>query len=434
MELAFLCGRDNVVLQAPDDALVYQSRYGASGASAAEVVMDAVRDPIGAPPLARALRSRGSGDVVVVTSDITRPVPYARFLGPLLEEIERAGVAREEILILVATGMHRVSTPVEHREMLGDVAGRYRIEDHDATDEGALVELPGTTWSGARVRLDRRYVEAGFRILTGLVEPHFVAGFSGGRKSLCPGLTALETIRNFHGYDFLAHPRARNACLEGNPLHEEALSVARLGGSDFTLNVVLDKDRRVVRAFAGDLEEAHLRACDFVRKSACPVVETPADVVVTSCGGHPLDTTFYQCVKGFVSCLPVVREGGAIVCFGGCSEGIGSAEYAGLMSAYSGRWRRFLDDIQEPGVFTRDQWELQIHARALEKVGQENLHFVTDGLSQDEVDSLSVTGRSVPHGEVQATVQKLLDGLVAGGASVALLPEGPYCAPLVGDE
>jgi nickel-dependent lactate racemase len=430
MRIECLCGSDAIGLDVPGDAILYESRFPAPAAPAAEAVLQAVRAPLGAPPLREALGARRPGDVVVLVSDVTRPVPYARFLGALLAEVEAAGVERRHIVLLVATGMHRPCRPEEHESMFGEAAGRYRILDHRADDESNLVKLPGRSRAGARVRLNRRYVEAGFRIVTGLVEPHFMAGFSGGRKAICPGVADVSTVRHFHGEAFMADPRARNACLSGNPCHEEALSVARMAPADFSLNVVTDRQRRVVGAFAGALEEAHADACRFVRLCACPQVERPADVALTSSGGYPLDATFYQCVKGFVSCLPAVRSGGAVVAFGGCAEGIGSAPYADLMRRYSGRSDQFLADIKQPGVFTRDQWQFQMHCCALAKVGQQNLHFVTDGLSPEDLVAMSVTAHSVGPGRVGQAVQSLLVELLEGGHSLAVLPEGPYCAPV----
>ena len=434
MRIELLCGRERVGIAGPDDAIVYSSHFPAPVASAAEAVLDGVRKPIGTAPLRDALRGRRKGDVVVLVSDVTRPVPYARFLGRLLEEIEEAGIERQEILILVATGMHRACTAEEHEEMFGDVAGRYRIFDHEAGDEAALVELPGRSWAGSRVRLNRRYVEAGFRIATGLVEPHFMAGFSGGRKAICPGIADLGTIRHFHGEAFMGDRRARNACLSGNPCHEEAISVARMAAPDFSVNVVMDAEHRVVRAFAGDLEAAHAEACRFVRQCTCPPVERQADVVLTNSGGYPLDATFYQCVKGFVSCLPAVLPGGSIIAFGGCIEGIGSPEYARLMKRYAGRWRGFLADIKKPGVFTRDQWQFQMHCRTLAKVGQENLHFVTDGLPTEDLAAMSVNPHAVGVGCVGEAVQGLLGELLSGSRTMAVLPEGPYCAPVAAED
>jgi len=433
MQVTFRYGREAVELAVPDSAEVFESSFPEPAASAAAMVLEAVRRPVAGPSLGQALAARRAGDVVVVVSDITRPIPYATFLPELLAEIEGAGVPRAQILVLVATGMHRPCTAAEHREMLGDrVTDHYRIVDHRADADAELVELPGRSWSGNAVKLNRRFIQAGFRMITGLVEPHFMAGFSGGRKSVCPGLAALETIRNFHGEKFLGNPLARNANLAGNPLHEEALSVARLAGVDFGLDVVLSNSRSVVRAFAGPFEASHREACAVAGDCTCRRPKRPADVAITSCGGHPLDATFYQCVKGMIGCLPAVRVGGEALVFGGCSEGIGGAEYADVMKTYSGRWREFLEEIKRPGVFIKDQWELQMQCRALAKVGEDGLHFISDGLSSDELRLLSVHPHAVGAGEVQRTAQRLVDDRVAEGKTLAVFPEGPYCVAVSG--
>lgn len=430
MLVSFQCDRDELTLEVPDEAIVYESRFPPPAAQAEAMVAEALREPIDSPPLRECLRRRGDGEVVVVVSDITRPVPYRACLPMLLGEIERAGVRREDILLLVATGNHRPSTPEERVEMFGpDVVDAYRIADHRSESDD-LVELPEPSWSGQRVRVNRSFINAGFRLTTGLVEPHFMAGFSGGRKAVCPGLTSLETVEQFHGYAFLADPRADNAVLEGNPLHAEALSVARQAGVDFSLNVVMNRRREVVAATAGELNSAHLAACEFVRRFACPVVERQADVAITSSGGYPLDATFYQCVKGFVSALPAVRPGGRVLAIGGCCEGVGSAEYVRCMYEYNGRWREYLEHLARPGVFVKDQWELQMQARALEKLGDDHLHFASTHLPQDVLDRLSVQAHALAADSARDELQRLLDAMLADGSRLAVFPEGPYCAPI----
>ncbi|MCC6682142.1 MAG: nickel-dependent lactate racemase [Phycisphaeraceae bacterium] len=434
MQASFRYDRETITLRVPDSAIVYESRFPSPADSANHLVRKAWEMPIAAANLRAALAQRRTGDVVVVVSDISRPIPYAALLPQLLAEIESVGVPRSDILILIATGNHRSSTPAERVAMFGpEVAAQYRIEDH-RSESSDLIALQAPSWSGATVRLNRSFVKAGFRLITGLVEPHFMAGFSGGRKAVCPGLTALATVKQFHGQKFLADPHARNGMLEGNPLHEEALSVARQIGVDFSLNVVLNKDRQVIRAFAGELDAAHRAACTFVRQCACPAVVKPADVAITSSGGDPLDTTFYQCVKGFVSATPAVREGGMVIAFGGCREGVGSSKYQRTMFEYATRWRDFLNDIQRPNVFIKDQWQFQMHCRSLAKIGQQNLHFVTSGLPQDLLSRLNVHGHAVADDEVKTTLQSLLDRALLEGQSVAVFPEGPYCAPIADDE
>jgi len=430
--IAFIpCGRRQLKLDVPDDAVVYETCFPSPPAPPGDLVREAVSNPIGTPALVNKLAARRPGPVVVVVSDVTRPIPYASFLPVLLAGIESAGVAREEIAILIATGMHRPSTPDEREMMFGrEVADSYRIVDHRADRDDELAEIPGRSRSGGAIRLNRLFVEAGFRIVTGLVEPHFMAGFSGGRKAVCPGLCSLNTIRTFHGYDFLADPAARNGNLAGNPLHEEALSIARQAGVDFCLNVVLNRDREVIAACAGDLESSHEAACRVVREGACPAVARPCDVVLTSSGGYPLDATFYQCVKGIVGCLPAVRKDGAVIAVGGCAEGIGSQEYIALMRKYADRRRDFLEDIRRSDHVLKDQWELQMQTRALAHVGRDNLYFVTDGLDAKALGGLSVHGIHAESGDVENVVQDLVNGFAREGCSLAVIPEGPYCTPL----
>jgi len=432
MDIKFSYGRDRIELHVPQETIVYKTAFPPAAASAEEAVLEAVRNPVGSTPLQQALQQqRGKGKVVIVVSDNTRPIPYSAFLPALLSEIENGGVAREEIIVLVATGAHRPTTSREKMERFGpEILGSYCIVDHACDADSLLVAMPCPSWSGASVKVNRYYVEAGFRITTGLVEPHFMAGFSGGRKSICPGLCALETVRNFHGPKFQEDPRACNANLAGNPLHEEALSVARMVGIDFSIEVVLDTNRKVVRAFAGQFEQAHSKAVQFTTSFACVPVEEEADVVVTSSGGYPLDDTFYQCVKGFVSCLPAVRKEGTIIALGQCSEGVGSSEYTGLMRRYEGKWKQFLDDIMAPDFFVKDQWQFQMHTRALEKVGEEHLHFVTESLTESVLSQLPVNGASVPRSVVGQSVQEILDHVLLPGETLAVFPEGPYCVPI----
>lgn len=431
MKVKLLYGRKEIELSVPDDAIIYNSRFPKKEQADSDLVLKSVRKPVGSEPLSDLLRKRGKGKVAIAVSDITRPIPYSRFLPAFLREIESANIAREDIAIIIATGMHRPSTIGERIEMFGkDIVEKYVIIDHNAESESELMELPGKSWSGNRVKINRWFAESEFKITTGLVEPHFMAGFSGGRKAVCPGLSSLETVRKFHGYEFLSSPLACNGNLQGNPCHCESLSVAKLAKVDFSLNVILNNERQLVKAFSGSLEDAHTAACEFVSGCSCPKVSEEADIALTSCGGYPLDATFYQCVKGIVSCLPAVKKNGTIISFGSCLEGVGSQEYHGIMEKYSGRWRDFLADIQDSSKFIKDQWEMQMHCRALEKIGQENLHFITDGLSIETLAKLSVNGAFTNNMEIQVTAQKILDEALKKGMKVAVFPEGPYCAPV----
>lgn len=423
-------GNDRIELTLPDDTIVYQSNYKKDVKSADQLLSDSLSIPVGCDPLTALLPFRKAGDVVIVVSDITRPIPYFEFLPELLKVLENHGIKRQEILILVATGMHRASTPEEHIKMFGnDVVKNYRIIDHDCENEMDLAELKLPSWSGNSIKLNRYYVEAGFRITTGLVEPHFMAGFSGGRKAICPGLISLNGVKNFHGYKFLSHPNAASTILNNNPCHMENSSVARLCPPDFSINIILDNEKKVNAIISGELFQSHAKAVEYVKKACCPFVTEPADVAITSSGGYPLDATFYQCVKGFVNCLPSVKPRGEIIAFGGCSEGVGSPEYTETMKKYSGNYRQFIEDIQDPAVFVKDQWQFQMHIRALEKVGEENLHFYSETISGDLLSKLSVNAHAVKSGELQFQLQEHIDLLIKEKKRIAVFPEGPYCSP-----
>jgi nickel-dependent lactate racemase len=428
---SFRYGHSELELLLPEHTTFFEPSFPKSSLPNAEVVRNSWENPTSGAPLLTAIRNRRSGNVVIVVSDITRPIPYHTFLPQLINTLLNAGVPQNEIRLLVATGMHRPSRPDEHVTMFGaEIANSLHIEDHRAEDPTALKETGEQSHSGNPITLNRSYCDAGFRLVTGLVEPHFMAGFSGGRKAICPGLASLATVRNFHGYPFLANPLALNANLAGNPLHQESLSVAKAVPPDFTINVVLNASRRLSAAFSGELEHSHAAACNFVRQHACPQIHQPFDAVITSSGGAPLDLTFYQCVKGFVSALPAVRPGGRILAFGDASEGVGSPEYEEVMLRFSHDWRAFLDEIQRPGIFTKDQWQFQMHARTLAKIGPENLLFFSHGIAPDTLQRLSVNARPSAPASVAASIQSEIDALSASGASIAAFPEGPYCVPI----
>ncbi len=431
MQVNIQYNNSHIDIRVPDDAIVYRTSYKETENDARKLVQNALKNPVGSSPLSEMLRKSGVRSVVIVVSDITRPVPYADFLDIVLEEIEDSGVPRDNIILLIATGMHRPSTADEREHMFGsEVCERYRIIDHRADKGDELVTIGKRSRAGRLIELNRYFVEADFRIITGLVEPHFMAGFSGGRKAICPGLCSLETVKAFHSFSFLDNSKARNGNVEGNPLHYEALSIAREADAHFCINIVVDRKHRVVEAVAGDLEASHNTTCRLVSKHACPAVEQEMDVVLTSSGGLPLDAIFYQCVKGMVSCLPAVKKGGVVVSIGSCSEGIGSSEYQKLMYEYSGRWRKFLGHIQSHGNIIKDQWQFQMQTKVLRHVGNDNLIFVTDGLSASDLTRLNVNGIHASEGCIRQRVQELMDGLINEGRSVAVIPEGPYCTPI----
>lgn len=381
---------------------------------------EALRRPVAGPPLDEIARGRRNACVVV--SDITRPVPHDVILPPLLECLERSGLPPGEITLLVATGLHAPMDADQLRETLTDaVVDRYPVVNHVARNGEEQADL-GATATGIPIRVDRRYVESDLKVLTGLIEAHFMAGYSGGRKLVAPGLVGVETIEHLHGPKILEHPRATTGVLDGNPLHEAALEIARRAGVDFILNVSMDEERRVTGVFAGELDQAHRHGVAHVDGMVVATVEEPVDVVVTSSAGYPLDTTFYQAVKGMVGVLDILKEGGSIVIAAGCADGIGSAEFEGLLRKTTDI-DAFIDRIQQPGVFTIDQWEIEELVKALKKG---RVYLYTDGLRDDDVRDCLVE----PVPSVEAGIAQALDRH-GPGATIAVVPRGPYVIPRV---
>ena len=384
------------------------------------VVAAALLDPIGSSPLAEI--ARGKADACILVCDITRPVPNPVLLRPLLKTLHEAGIPADKVLILIATGLHRPSTPAERVEMLGaEIAGTYRVEDHHGT---ALEEHTylGTTENDVPAWIDTRYVRADLKITTGLIEPHLMAGYSGGRKLICPGIAAFETVKLWHGPKFLEHPKADCGFLEGNPVHEENTRIAKLAGCDFIVNVTMDKDRQVTSVVAGDMEAAFLEGVRFVEGVVKATLAEPADIVVTSAAGYPLDTTFYQAVKGLTGCLPIVKQGGTIVLAAGLSEGIGSPEFAGLFREHA-TLDAFMERILGRDYFVLDQWQLEELAKVRRKA---KVKIVSDGLPAEVLAGLFVE----PSPTVEAAVAEAL-AEYGPDAKVAVIPKGPYVLPVL---
>lgn len=428
MSLILRYGRHGLAVTLPDSphVTVLRMKPAAGLPDPDAAVQAALENPIGSPSL-RALaestrKARGAVNACITISDITRPVPNRLILPPILRVLNECSIPDERITILIGTGLHRPNTDAEIREMLGvRIQRRIRVVNHDARDESTLVHLGGTS-RGTPIWIDRLWVEADLRIATSLIEPHLMAGFSGGRKAICPGLAGVRTMRLMHGPQLLSHERACEGVLDGNPFHEEATEIARRARVDFIVNVALSELREITGVFAGDLEAAHAAGCQFVAERATAHIEEPADIVVTSSAGYPLDLTFYQSVKAMTAAMPVVKPGGTMIVAAACEEGIGSSDFARLMreTTCAEQFRRRLSD---PEFFVIDQWQLQEMCKALDRA---DVLYYTDGLDGETVRSLLVTPvSSVEEGLRQALLRHGAD------ARIAVIPEGPYVLPRV---
>jgi nickel-dependent lactate racemase len=420
MQVTLDYGRTGLSVELPDDRVIgpLAIRAATPLANPDAAVEAALAQPIGTPPLAEVARGRRNACILIC--DITRPVPNRVILPPLLRKLEEQGIARKDILILIATGLHRPNEGAELEEMVGpDIARDYRIENHHGTVLGEHDYL-GTTPRGVPVYLDSRYLRADLKITTGLIEPHLMAGYSGGRKVICPGIAALETVKVWHGPQFLEHPRADCGILDGNPVHEENTHIAQMAGCDFIVNVCIDGQRRILWVGAGDMIRAWEAGVRFVEGIVKVPVSQPCDVVVTSCAGYPLDTTWYQAVKGLTGALPIVKRGGTIILAASLSQGIGSPEFQRLM-ADNPNLTLFKQRILGKDYFVLDQWQLEEQAKVMEKC---RVKVVSDGLSAEALRKCYV--------EPAPTVeQAVADSLAEYGpaARVAVIPKGPYVLP-----
>ncbi len=385
-------------------------------------IAQAFAAPIGSAPL-RAL-ARGKRSACILICDITRPVPNRLFLRPMIETMVAAGIKLDAITVLVATGLHRPNEGEELAELVGDVwvMANVRVENHFARDDAAHVDLGVTATRGTPIRLNRRFVEAELRIATGLVEPHFMAGWSGGRKVVAPGIAHHETIRTFHSARFMEDPLAVQCNLVGNPLHEEQLEIMRRLGDIYALNTVIDEDRDLVHVTFGEIIASHLAAVDFVTAATKVGVGRRYKTIVTSSAGYPLDKTYYQTIKGMVTPLDILAPGGTLIIASACSEGFGSREFRAsqerLMALGS---ERFLATLTAKSLAEIDEWQTEMQLKAT-RLGRVELY--TTGLDAEEQRITGVTMTPNIDAALRDSIER------HGDADVAFVPEGPYVVPV----
>ncbi len=414
-------GRNGLEASIPDANLAAVLRMGITAplSEPGRAIADALDQPISC--LALRDLAHGKRSATIVICDVTRPVPNWVILPRVLDVLEAAGLDRDQITLLIATGTHRPTTDAELLEMVGeDALTRCTPLNHVCTDDDAMVAL-GTSPNGVPVRLNRAYVEAELRITVGLIEPHFMAGYSGGRKLVMPGVAALGTVQAWHSPRFLEHPMAANGVVEGNPVHEESLAITRMAPPHMVVDVTLDESNQITGVFAGDLFEAWRVGVRHAEKDTRVAIKSPSDIVVTTCAGYPLDATFYQAVKGMVGALPAVKPGGTIIIAAECSEGVGSEIFRQTLLNTTDL-EEFTANIQHPDwEFVPDQWEVEELARAVRHC---EVHCVCSGIEPDELGRLFVT----PAESVEAGIEA---GLKKHGphATVTVIPRGPYVIP-----
>ena len=383
-----------------------------SSAAQEEIVQNALENPIGSDRLCE--KAKGKESILVITSDHTRPVPSAITMPLLLSEI-RKGNPAAKITILIATGMHRPTTEAELRGKLGDaIVDHETIVVHKAeTDEMAFF---GTLPSGGELWLNHLVKEADMVVSEGFIEPHFFAGFSGGRKSILPGVAARKTVLYNHNARFLSSGNSRQGKLSGNPIHEDMLFAAKAANLAFILNVLIDSEKRVIAAVSGEVEQAHEKGC-ALSGELTSVKRVVSDIAVTSNGGYPLDQNVYQSVKGMTAAESCVREGGAIIMCAALGDGHGGEEFFKWFAERDGAASVTRDILRIPPEETRmDQWEAQILARVLEKA---TCFFVTGEENRALIEAMHM--RWAPDAN---TALEMASEMLGENASVTVIPDG----------
>lgn len=420
VELAY--GKHGLTIELPDEAEVVEPAFVPGLPDEAAALRAALRAPIDRPPL-REL-ARPSDRVTIVHSDLTRPAPNERMLPVILEELHAAGVPAAAITLLNATGLHRPNTEAELRAMLGDrLVDTYRCLNHDAHAHADL-RLVGRLPSGSEAWLDRHYVEADLRITTGFIEPHFFAGFSGGAKSVLPGVAGDMSVMHNHNAAMIADPGSTWGVTAANPIMREGRAAARLCPPAMILNVTLNKAKAITGVFAGELEAAHEAGCRFVKEAVMRPVARPADVVITTNSGYPLDLNLYQAVKGMSAAAQIVRPGGAIIIAAECSDGIGHGPFLELLQSRPDP-RGLLERITAPGFAMFDQWQVQILAQILQHA---RVYLYAPRLTDEDIRAAHL----IPTHDIAATAAELL-AEHGPAARLTVLPQGPLTVPYVAE-
>ena len=409
-------GSGHLPIEVPDDrTTVIEPTHIDGLADEKESVINALQKPIGSQSLLD--RISPATKICIAFTDLTRATPNDRIIPWLLEHL---GGPNDNITLLNQLGTHRPNTREELETMLTpEVVANYRVLNHEPENPKALVQV-GTTADGTSALLNRHIVEADLRIITGFIEPHFFAGFSGGVKGIMPGCAGLETVMSNHGAKNIGDPQATFGVTEGNPLWEELRDIALKTGPSFLLNVTLNEQRDITNVFAGDIIEAHKTGCVFVKKSAMQPVEQPFDIVVTTNSGYPLDLNLYQGVKGMSAGARVLKEGGTLILAAECREGVPDGSPLDDLLRSAGSIEEILAMLSTPGFVRPEQWQAQIQALVQRRA---------EVLVCCELDDATLRAcHLAPCADINAEVAKRLAKL-GPDARVAVLPQGPLTIP-----
>ena len=423
MKIDLKYGRRGLGAELGGEPTVFRTRDMPAVEDPAARLRQCLDRPIGTPPLHEI--AAGRKDACIVVSDVTRPVPNKVLLPPIIKELNGAGIPSRRIRLLVATGIHRAPTGEELIEIFGrEIPADCPVISHDARDPASVARI-GSTSRGTPIEINRNYLESDLKLVVGLVEPHLMAGYSGGRKSVAIGLTSIESVKHLHATKFLEHPDARNCELDNNPLHIELTEIARTAGVDFCVSVAIDASRRIGGIFCGELVQSHRAACEFARRFCTVSVERPFDIVVTTGGGYPLDTTYYQSGKGLVGALGILSPGGSIILASECSHGLGTAEFRRVLEHLHAckDYGEFIERISNPDNFVIDQWGVEMLVKAFRRG---KIYLYSPGIPEKDWPLTGATRiGSVEEGLSLATRRS------GPAARTAVVPEGPYVIPMV---
>jgi nickel-dependent lactate racemase len=415
-EIKFPCGNGYLTASLPTGNIAYvlTTRDVEGLENEKEAITASLRKPIASPPLLD--RVSKTDKVVILVTDNTRPCPEDRLLPPILTELEKK-IPRENITIIIALGLH---PPLDRPEMITklgkEIVENYRVLNHDVNQTVNI----GTTSRGTPVDINTRVIEADFRLSTGFIEPHFFAGFSGGRKSIAPGVFSVRSAYKNHSFAMLEHPEVRAGNLKGNPIHEDMVEQAKMARLDFIVNVLLNKRREITHVVAGDPFQAHEKGCQIESEIVGVKVPHLVDIAITTNSGAPLDLDLYQTCKGIATAAQITRPGGIIITVSACSAGLGPDSFRELHASVSSP-EEVLREIkrQEPiGV----QWENQILAR----IQLKNAVYLVSSLEDNLVRDMMMT----PIRTVEKGLEKAFQ-VLGTAASIGVIPEGPLVLPLL---
>ena len=419
MKLNLAYGKKGLEVDLPDNITVIEPRFEKGLEDQIGAVRKALQSPYGKESLNKIVKS--TDRVGIVFSDITRATPYDVILPAIFSELSH--VSSENFTLFNAAGTHRQNTEEELIQILGkEAAGKYRIVQNDCNDIESHRYI-GTTREGNRVEILSEFLDCDVKILTGFIEPHFFAGFSGGGKAVMPGLATLGTVQRNHSAIHMDHKNSIWGITNNNILWEDVKEAAGFADPTFLINVALNRNQEVIAAFGGDYVEAHQAGCEYVKEHAMAGVDSAFDIVITSNSGYPLDLNMYQAVKGMSAASLIVKEGGDIIIAADCWDGIPSHGMYGQLLSDSKDPDEALEKIRSPGFFMQDQWQVQIHALICKKA---DVHFYSDNLTDEQIE----TGFMIPCRNISERVEKIMEKK-GRALSICVMPEGPQTIPYI---